>query len=201
MLQKNLVLGSSSPYRKELLERLGVPFECVSADIDESRKENESPDALCRRLAREKAQKVRELRPNSIIIGSDQVAVLGDCILGKPHTVEKAIEQLSAMQGQTVYFLTALCVLDEEGRAYETMVPTVVTMKKLSRQTIENYLQREQPLNCAGSAKIEKLGIALMKEVQSTDPTALIGLPLIETVNLLAKAGLEIIPGIGEDVQ
>lgn len=201
MLQKNLVLGSSSPYRKELLERLGVPFECVSADIDESREENESPDALCRRLAREKAQKVRELRPNSIIIGSDQVAVLGDRILGKPHTVEKAIEQLSAMQGQTVYFLTALCVLDEEGRAYETMVPTVVTMKKLSRKTIENYLQREQPLNCAGSAKIEKLGIALMKEVQSTDPTALIGLPLIETVNLLAKAGLEIIPGIGEDVQ
>ena len=201
MLQKNLVLGSSSPYRKELLERLGVPFECVSSDIDESRKENESPDALCRRLAREKAQKVRELRPNSIIIGSDQVAVLGERILGKPHTVEKAIEQLSAMQGQTVYFLTALCILDEEGRAYETMVPTVVTMKKLSRKTIENYLQREQPLNCAGSAKIEKLGIALMKEVRSTDPTALIGLPLIETVNLLAKAGLEIIPGIGEDVQ
>ena len=201
MLQKNLVLGSSSPYRKELLERLGVPFECVSADIDESRKEIESPDALCRRLAREKAQKVRELRPNSIIIGSDQVAVLGERILGKPHTVEKAIEQLSAMQGQTVYFLTALCVLDEEGRAYETMVPTVVTMKKLSRKTIENYLRREQPLNCAGSAKIEKLGIALMKEVQSTDPTALIGLPLIETVNLLAKAGLEVIPGIGEDVQ
>ncbi len=197
MLQKNLVLGSSSPYRKELLERLGVPFECVSADIDESRKENETPDALCRRLAREKAQKVRELRPNSIIIGSDQ----GERILGKPHTVEKAIEQLSAMQGQTVYFLTALCVLDEEGHAYETMVPTVVTMKKLSRQTIENYLQREQPLNCAGSAKIEKLGIALMNEVQSTDPTALIGLPLIETVNLLAKAGLEVIPGIGEDVQ
>ena len=198
MLQKKLVLGSSSPYRKELLQRLGIPFECISADIDESRKEGEPPQALCVRLAREKALKVKELAPEAIVIGSDQVAVLGECILGKPHTRERAIEQLSAMQGQTVYFLTALCVVGEKGEIFETMVPTVVTMKKLSQSTIEHYLDREQPFNCAGSAKIEKLGIALMKEVQSTDPTALIGLPLIETVNLLAKAGLEVIDGIGE---
>lgn len=198
MLQKKLVLGSSSPYRKELLERLGIPFECISADIDESRKEGETPEALCVRLAREKALKVKELAPDAIVIGSDQVAVLGDRILGKPHTRERAIEQLTAMQGQMVYFLTALCVVGADGKIFETMVPTVVTMKKLSRSTIEHYLDREQPFNCAGSAKIEKLGIALMKEVRSTDPTALIGLPLIETVNLLAKAGLEVIDGISE---
>ena len=197
MLQKKLVLGSSSPYRKELLERLDIPFECVSADIDESRLEGETPEALCVRLARQKAQKVKSIVGEAIVIGSDQVAVLGDTILGKPHTRERAIEQLSAMQGQTVYFLTALCVIGEKGEIFETMVPTVVTMKKLSRSTIEHYLDREQPFNCAGSAKIEKLGIALMQEVRSTDPTALIGLPLIETVNLLAKAGLEVIEGIG----
>lgn len=198
MLQKKLILGSSSPYRKELLERLGVPFECVSADIDESRHEGETPEALCVRLAREKALKVKSMVGDAIVIGSDQVAVLGERILGKPHTRERAIEQLSSMQGQTVYFLTALCIIGEKGEIFETMVPTIVTMKKLSVKTIENYLDREQPFNCAGSAKIEKLGIALMKEVRSTDPTALIGLPLIETVNLLAKAGLEIIEGIGE---
>lgn len=198
MLQKKLVLGSSSPYRKELLERLGVPFECVSADIDESRHEGETPEALCVRLAREKALKVKSMVGDAIVIGSDQVAVLGERILGKPHTCERAIEQLSSMQGHTVYFLTALCIIGEKGEIFETMVPTIVTMKKLSVKTIENYLDREQPFNCAGSAKIEKLGIALMKEVRSTDPTALIGLPLIETVNLLAKAGLEIIEGIGE---
>lgn len=198
MLQKKLILGSSSPYRKELLERLGVPFECVSADIDESRHEGETPEALCVRLAREKALKVKSMVGEAIVIGSDQVAVLGERILGKPHTRERAIEQLSSMQGQTVYFLTALCIIGEKGEIFETMVPTIVTMKKLSVKTIENYLDREQPFNCAGSAKIEKLGIALMKEVRSTDPTALIGLPLIETVNLLAKAGLEIIEGIGE---
>lgn len=198
MLQKKLVLGSSSPYRKELLERLGVPFECVSADIDESRHEGETPETLCVRLAREKALKVKSMVGDAIVIGSDQVAVLGERILGKPHTRERAIEQLSSMQGQTVYFLTALCIIGEKGEIFETMVPTIVTMKKLSVKTIENYLDREQPFNCAGSAKIEKLGIALMKEVRSTDPTALIGLPLIETVNLLAKAGLEIIEGIGE---
>ncbi len=198
MLQKKLVLGSSSPYRKELLERLGVPFECVSADIDESRHEGETPEALCVRLAREKALKVKSMVGEAIVIGSDQVAVLGERILGKPHTRERAIEQLSSMQGQTVYFLTALCIIGEKGEIFETMVPTIVTMKKLSVKTIENYLDREQPFNCAGSAKIEKLGIALMKEVRSTDPTALIGLPLIETVNLLAKAGLDIIEGIGE---
>lgn len=199
MLQKKLILGSSSPYRKELLERLGVEFECVSADIDESRQPNETPEALCVRLAREKAKKVKSMVGDAIVIGSDQVAVLGQTILGKPHTRERAIEQLSAMQGQTVYFLTALCVISENDEIFETMVPTVVTMKNLSQSTIERYLDREQPFNCAGSAKIEKLGIALMKEVRSTDPTALIGLPLIETVNLLAKAGLEVIDGIGQE--
>ena len=136
MLQKKLVLGSSSPYRKELLERLGVPFECVSADIDESRHEGETPEALCVRLAREKALKVKSMVGEAIVIGSDQVAVLGERILGKPHTRERAIEQLSSMQGHTVYFLTALCIIGEKGEIFETMVPTIVTMKKLSVKTI-----------------------------------------------------------------
>lgn len=199
MLQKKLILGSSSVYRKELLERLGLTFSCVSADIDETRHEGESARDLCVRLAREKALKVRETHPDAVIIGSDQVAILGETILGKPHTHERAVKQVQAMQGQTVEFLTALCVLDEKGQAFEAMVPTTVVMKTLKPETIEAYLRHEEPYNCAGSAKIERLGIALMKEVRSTDPTALIGLPLIETVNCLVRAGVEVLPGLGTE--
>ena len=195
MLPK-LILGSSSPYRKELLDRLGIPFDCLSPDIEETGRAGETPEALCRRLAKSKAQAVQALRPGCVVIGSDQVAVLGDAILGKPHTRERSIAQLQAMQGKCIYFLTALCILDAKGQAYEAMVPTEVHMKPLKTETIEAYVDREQPFNCAGSAKIEKLGIALMDKVHSDDPTALIGLPLIETVKLLAKAGVPVLPGL-----
>ena len=191
-----VILGSSSPYRKELLSRLGIPFECISPEVDETPLDGEKPAALCQRLARLKAQAVHAIKPNAIVIGSDQVAVLGERILGKPHTHERAIEQLTAMQGHRIDFLTALCVIDAKGQCYEVMVPTEVHMKALSPEAIESYLLREKPYNCAGSAKIETLGIALMESVRSEDPTALIGLPLIATVKLLAKAGCPVLPGL-----
>ena len=189
-------MGSSSPYRKELLSRLGIPFECISPEVDETPLDGEKPAALCQRLARLKAQAVHDIRPEAIVIGSDQVAVLGERILGKPHTHERAVEQLTAMQGHRIDFLTALCVIDAKGQCYEVMVPTEVHMKALSPEAIESYLLREKPYNCAGSAKIETLGIALMESVRSDDPTALIGLPLIATVKLLAKAGCPVLPGL-----
>lgn len=195
-MHKNLILGSSSPYRKELLERLHVEFTCCSPDIDESALPNETPEELCTRLAKLKALAIHKQNPNAIVIGSDQVAVLGNRILGKPHTRERAIEQLSAMSGQQLVFMTALCIVNATGETFETMVPTTVTMKELARETIESYLDLEEPYNCAGSAKIEKLGVALMKSVVSDDPTALIGLPLIQTVSLLAKAGYPVLPGL-----
>ena len=191
-----VILGSSSPYRKELLSRLGIPFECISPEVDETPLDGEKPAALCQRLARLKAQAVHDIRPEAIVIGSDQVAVLGERILGKPHTHERAVEQLTAMQGHRIDFLTALCVIDAKGQCYEVMVPTEVHMKALSPEAIESYLLREKPYNCAGSAKIETLGIALMESVRSDDPTALIGLPLIATVKLLAKAGCPVLPGL-----
>ena len=191
-----VILGSSSPYRKELLSRLGIPFECISPEVDETPLDGEKPAALCQRLARLKAQAVHAIRPEAIVIGSDQVAVLGERILGKPHTHERAVEQLTAMQGHRINFLTALCVIDAKGQCYEVMVPTEVHMKALSPEAIESYLLREKPYNCAGSAKIETLGIALMESVRSDDPTALIGLPLIATVKLLAKAGCPVLPGL-----
>lgn len=191
-----VILGSSSPYRKELLSRLGIPFECISPEVDETPLDGEKPAALCQRLARLKAQAVHDIRPEAIVIGSDQVAVLGERILGKPHTHERAVEQLTAMQGHRIVFLTALCVIDAKGQCYEVMVPTEVHMKALSPEAIESYLLREKPYNCAGSAKIETLGIALMESVRSDDPTALIGLPLIATVKLLAKAGCPVLPGL-----
>ncbi len=191
-----VILGSSSPYRKELLSRLGIPFECVSPDVDETPLSGETPQALCQRLARLKAQAVHALRADTIVIGSDQVAVLGNKILGKPHTHERAVAQLAAMQGHRIDFLTALCIIDTRGQLYETMVPTEVHMKVLSAEAIEAYLLREKPYNCAGSAKIETLGIALMETVRSDDPTALIGLPLIATVKLLSKAGCHVLPGL-----
>ena len=191
-----VILGSSSPYRKELLSRLGIPFECISPEVDETPLDGEKPAALCQRLARLKAQAVHDIRPEAIVIGSDQVAVLGERILGKPHTHERAVEQLTAMQGHRIDFLTALCVIDAKGQCYEVMVPTEVHMKALSPEAIESYLLREKPYNCAGSAKIETLGIALMDSVRSDDPTALIGLPLIATVKLLTKAGCPVLPGL-----
>ena len=195
MLPK-LVLGSSSPYRKELLERLHQPFLTDSPEVDETVLPGETPENLTIRLAKAKAMAVHAKHPDAFVIGSDQVADLNGTILGKPHTKERAFDQLMSMQSQTVRFLTALCIVNPEGQTFEAMVPTTVVMKTLKPETVRAYIDIEEPLNCAGAAKIEKLGVALMKSVTSEDPTALIGLPLIKTISLLAQAGFPVLPGL-----
>ncbi len=195
MLPK-LVLGSSSPYRKELLERLHQPFVTDSPEVDETVLPGELPETLTIRLAKAKALAVHAKHPDAFVIGSDQVADLNGTILGKPHTKERAFKQLMSMQGQTVRFLTALCIVNPAGETFEAMVPTTVVMKTLKPETVKAYIDIEEPLNCAGAAKIEKLGVALMKSVTSEDPTALIGLPLIKTISLLAQAGFPVLPDL-----
>lgn len=194
----NLVLGSSSPYRKELLSRLGLTFITDSPSIDETPLSGETPDALTVRLAREKARVVHAKHPDAWVIGSDQAADLNGEILGKPGTQEKAVAQLTRMQGQKLRFLTAVCVINPQGEMFEAMVPTTVQMKRLAPETIRCYVERENPIDCAGAAKIEKLGVVLMRRVSSDDPTALIGLPMIQTASLLAKSGYPVLPGLDE---
>lgn len=191
-----LILASSSRYRRELLDRLGLPYDAVNPDIDESPLEGETPRQTAFRLAEMKARAVQAARPGAIVIGSDQVADLHGEKLGKPHTRERSIAQLETMQGNTVHFYTALCVLAPDGTAFKEESVTTVKMRSLSRETIESYVDREQPFDCAGSAKIEKLGIALMESVTSDDPTSLIGLPLMKVTTLLGRAGLPVLPGL-----
>ena len=190
-----LILGSSSAYRRALLERLGIPFSIISPDIDETPLENEHPTATARRLAREKAQAVatqlRSDQIDSLIIGSDQVAVVGDQVYGKPGSYEKAIEQLQMLSGQTVVFETALCLYDaRNGHVQEEVISTEVEFRDLSLEEIKAYLQREPAYDCAGSAKSEALGIALLDRLSGDDPTALVGLPLIALCRMLRHAGL-----------
>lgn len=192
---RRLILGSSSAYRRELLERLGIPFSIVSPDIDETPHTNELPAATARRLAREKAQAVAKQLPadqkNTLIIGSDQVAVVGNQVYGKPGNHEKAVAQLQSLSGKTVVFETALCLYDAlNGQAHEELVSTEVEFRELSLEEIEAYLKREPAYDCAGSAKSEALGIALLDRLSGNDPTALVGLPLIALCRLLRHAGL-----------
>jgi septum formation protein len=191
-----LILASSSRYRRELLDRLGVPYTCESPDIDETGIPGETPQDAAMRLAEAKARKVWEAHPGSVVIGSDQVADLAGVRLGKPHNRENAIRQLREMQGREVVFTTALCVIDVQGRAERVKSQTFIRMRRLSDRAIEAYVDREQPFDCAGSAKIEKLGIALMESVRSDDPTSLIGLPLMALTTLLTRAGVEVLPGL-----
>ncbi len=191
---RRLILGSSSAYRRELLGRLGIDFEVMSPDIDESAHPGEHPAALARRLAREKAQAIARMLPadqrHALIIGSDQVAVLDDQIYGKPGNHAKAVEQLQALSGRAVVFETALCLYDAAAdRTYEDLVSTDVEFRELSLDEIEAYLAREPAYDCAGSAKSEGLGIALLDRLSGNDPTALIGLPLIALCRLLRLAG------------
>ena len=191
---RTLVLGSGSAYRRALLERLGIPFSVISPDIDETPRPQEHPAATARRLAREKAKAVANLLPetqkNALIIGSDQVAVVGDQIYGKPGTHEKAVAQLQALSGQTVRFETALCLYDASiGQVQEELIGTEVEFRELSLAEIEAYLQREPAYDCAGSAKSEALGIALLDRLSGDDPTALVGLPLIALCRMLRHAG------------
>lgn len=196
MTNYTLILASSSRYRRELLDRLGLTYSCVSPEVDETVQPGETPLAVCQRLARAKAQAVAAANPGAVIIGSDQVCDLDGTTLGKPHTFEKAVAQLESMQGRRVVFHTAVCVVAADGTFEETVSDTVITMRKLSRETIENYVRREEPYDCAGSAKIEKLGIALMDSVQSDDPTSLVGLPLMRVTSMLARAGISAIDGL-----
>ena len=186
-----LVLASTSRYRRELLARLALPFETAAPDVDETPRAGEAPRELALRLALEKAQAVAARKPQAIVIGSDQVADLHGQPLGKPGTHERAAAQLARMSGQTVLFHTAVAVMQaSRGFAQSSLATVTVRFRALDAATIERYLLAEQPYDCAGSAKSEGLGIALLQAIESDDPTALIGLPLIRTAQLLRAAGL-----------
>lgn len=187
-----LVLASTSPYRRELLGRLRLPFDVEAPDVDETPGPDEAPADLAVRLALAKAQTVAQRHREAIVIGSDQVADLGGRPIGKPGNHARATTQLRAMSGRTVAFHTAVCVLrPATGFAQSALVDVRVRFRPLDDAAIERYLQIEQPYDCAGSAKCESLGIALLDAIESDDPTALIGLPLIQTSALLRAAGLD----------
>ena len=188
-----LVLASTSAYRRMLLERLSIPFTVARPDIDESPLSGESPAATAERLAAEKARAVARDWPDALIIGSDQVAHMGNEIFGKPGTEARAIEQLQRMSGQTVVFHTALALLNtRSGHVQIEGVPTSVRFRTLSDDEIRRYVAKERPLDCAGSAKSEGLGIALLDALSGDDPTALIGLPLIALCRMLRAEGVEL---------
>ena len=195
-LKSQLILASSSPYRRELLDRLQLPYSCVSPAVDETPLANETPLALAQRLARLKAEAIAATHPGSVVIGSDQVCACEGRAIGKPHTFEKALEQLTFMKGKESVFHTAVCVIDAAGKAHEFVSDTVVTLRDLSQEAIRDYLTREKPFDCAGSAKIERLGIALMRSVTSDDPTSLIGLPLMKLTEVLTRVGLPPVQGL-----
>ena len=192
--QRALILGSTSRYRRELLERLRVPFDVVSPEVDETPLANEAPQALATRLALAKAKAVAALHPNAVVIGSDQVADLNGEPLGKPGTHERAVLQLQRMRGQTVVFQTAVSVVCVDSQFEQTELAQIkVRFRDLSDAEIEAYLRAEEPYDCAGSAKSEGLGIALLDAIDNDDPTALIGLPMIRTARLLRAAGIDLL--------
>ena len=187
-----LILASTSRYRRELLQRLRLTFEVVAPQVDEAPLPGETPAALAQRLALAKALAVAALRPAAVVIGSDQVADLDGQPIGKPHTHERAVAQLQSMRGRRVVFQTAVAVVRaDRGYAQGLLAPVTVQFRNLSDAEIEHYLRTEQPYDCAGSAKCETLGIALLDAIDSDDPTALVGLPLIRTCRLLREAGLD----------
>ena len=192
--RRALVLGSSSPYRRELLSRLRLPFTVEIPDVDESPRAGEAPRDLALRLALAKAHAVAARQPDAIVIGSDQVAELSGQPLGKPGTHEKAVAQLRQMRGEAVVFHTAVAVVCA-GIGFEQLelAPVRVKFRRLSDAEIESYLRLEQPYDCAGSARSEGLGVALLDSIDSDDPTALVGLPLIRTCRMLRAAGLQIL--------
>jgi MAF protein len=188
-----LVLASSSPYRRELLARLRLPFSWSAPAIDESRQPDEDAESLVRRLSEEKARALSSSFGNHLIIGSDQVAVLGQQILGKPHSFERAREQLLAASGNSVTFLTGLTLLNSAtGQQQTDCIPFTVHFRPLSEAQITRYLQAEQPFDCAGSFKAEGLGVSLFRSTEGSDSNSLIGLPLIRLVDMLHAAGIDI---------
>ena len=189
-----IVLGSTSPFRKTLLERLQIDFVCDSPDIDETPLINEPVEEMVVRLAIAKAQAIANNYDNALIIGSDQSAVLSAKMLSKPGNFDNAFKQLSRASGQTITFHTGLCLLNSRtGNIQSACIPYTVVFKNLTANTIENYLHKEQPYNCAGSFKSEGLGIALFERFEGEDPNALVGLPLIKLVDFLANEGFSIL--------
>jgi len=194
IITQKIILGSSSIYRKELLQRLQIPFETINPQVNETPLLNESPEQTASRLAEAKARAVAKTYSQALIIGSDQVAVLGDSRLGKPLNHINAAEQLRLVRGKEVVFYTALCLLNSStDRLQMRVIPYYVKFRQFSDQQIENYLFKEQPYHCAGSAKSEGLGIALIERMTGDDPNALIGLPLIALVDMLANEGMAVI--------
>lgn len=189
-----LILASSSPYRHLLLERFGIPFSAHSPDVDETPLPGEAAEAMVVRLAEAKARRIADDHPDALIIGSDQVAVLDGRILGKPGNHANAVEQLLAVSGKTLPFLTALCVLDAaSGRLQVGLVLTLATFRQMDPDRIEAYLRKEQPWACAGALQVERLGIVLLERLDSEDPTALIGLPLIRLSRMLEAEGVDVV--------
>ena len=191
---QTLILGSSSPFRAELLAKLHLNFLTASPDIDESPSPNETPDQLVRRLAESKARKIADQYPDSLIIGSDQVAVLNGQVMGKPGNHLKAIEQLSAASGNTVTFMTGLALFNAATGNMQSEVDYFeVVFRELSAEQIEFYLTTEKPYQCAGSFKSEGFGISLFKELRGQDPNSLIGLPLVRLIELLANENIDVL--------
>lgn len=193
-MSQKLILASTSPYRRELLARLGLPFEVASPETDETPLIGEHPESTALRLAEAKARAVAVNFPEALIIGSDQVAEMEGRVFGKPGNHERASKQLRELSGKTVNFFTGLCLLNARtGKAEVRGVPTLVGFRELTDSEIENYLQREPAYNCAGSAKSEGLGITLLRYMRGDDPNALVGLPLIALSEMLRKQGVNIL--------
>jgi septum formation protein len=193
-MKQPFILASSSPYRKELLARLGLAFETVSPEVDESPLPGEPPRDTALRLAQVKARKIAETHPEALVIGCDQVATLDGMQLGKPGNHENATKQLRMMQGRRIIFHSALCLYNAQTLNMQAeVVPYEVEFRKLSDEQIERYLRTEQPYNCAGSAKSEGLGIALISSMHGSDPNALIGLPLIKLITMLQNENVDVI--------
>jgi len=189
-----LILASSSPYRRELLERLKIPFEVIAPEVDESPRSGETPQKLVERLAVEKARKIAVQRPDALVIGSDQVAVYDGRIVGKPHTHDKAVQQLRSASGKAVTLYTGLALVNAGTRRVQCeVIPYRVVFRALSDAQIESYLRKEQPYSCAGSVRSEGLGIALLEKFEGDDPNTLIGLPLIRLVRMLENEGIKVI--------
>lgn len=193
-MKQTLILASSSKFRRELLRKLDIPFNCISPKIDEAPLDNEKPFETALRLAQEKAKKIGKKHPHALIIGCDQVAVLDDTQLGKPMNHQNATKQLQMMRGREVIFYSALCLYNATtGNMQSEVVPYIVRFRQLTDAQIESYLTKEQPYDCAGSAKSEGLGIALIERMLGEDPNALIGLPLIKLITMLQNEGVAVI--------
>jgi len=189
-----LILASTSPFRKAILDKLSVQFDTVSPEVDETVLKGETPQELVERLSIAKAKAVADKISDSLVIGSDQVSVINGEIIGKPHTHENAVKQLQNASGKIVTFYTGLCLYNSETQKYQSaVVPFDVVFRKLSMQQIESYLQKEQPYNCAGSFKSEALGIVLFEKLIGDDPNTLMGLPLIQLVKMLEHENFSIL--------